>query len=199
MKNYNYKSSHTNPLINGKRICIHCGEDKLIDDFGLSNRYIDGKSPVCKKCNNDRLGKAAKYKIDNLTDSYIKGRLKNNGVEPTPENIILHREKIIRERDLYKNKNFEPGRLYKCCACRKDKSADNFHKNKNTWNLLCDTCKDCMAEKSKKYVKELDDTYLKQSLNRSNIQITEESIGLKRNIIQLKRIKNKLKNHGNKN
>lgn len=98
------------------RICIHCGEEKDLEDFVKAKSCKQGRKNQCKKCEQA---------------AYRKRRAEKSASYVSRKSIREEVERLLDQG------------LKKCSACQSVKPLDQFYNNKAQWDGKGNTCKQC--------------------------------------------------------
>lgn len=91
-----------------KKVCTKCREEKLIDNFGKSNRTKDGKQTNCKSCRNKQ--------------SSINKEKRAPNIKPDDGYKVCSKCKIEKHvNEFYLNPNLSMGVHSECILCSKEK------------------------------------------------------------------------------
>jgi len=145
-------------VITDKR-CTKCKETKPLKNFHINRHVVyDGHTSICKECTRVIGLKVNRFKIDNLTDSYIRKTLsmqkayKKLNLKPadiSANSVELMRAKILEERNRVKD---EKGLKKKSCKkCFVEKRLSEYPRvGKSNKTPHKDTCRECQNREYRK-------------------------------------------------
>lgn len=72
-----------------KKVCCRCGDEKLIDDFGVNRSRKDGRNPSCKECHRKYTDKH----YDENKPAYVEGAMRRTANKRAKMRDYLNEEK----------------------------------------------------------------------------------------------------------
>lgn len=77
------------------KLCQHCKENKIIEEFGLYKKYKDGRNVICKRCN---ISKLKKYRETEKYKSYISEYYKSEKVSKRQKEYMSQYNKDNKDK-----------------------------------------------------------------------------------------------------